>query len=143
MLDKVIEKIGLATYGGTDFDLTGEYREKLTNILVSFLNYSSAEMYNFYVCNKCKKVSVCNKPTVYVNCPCGEPFTTEDRAFPNFHQTIIHSKEWQAWEKEIKRRFDIRDFSFNNIFDTDESRECDMFSPQHWKAFVEFIRSKK
>ena len=33
---------------------------------------------NIYFCEKCKKQSICDKPTVYRNCPCGADFSSLD-----------------------------------------------------------------
>ena len=34
---------------------------------------------NIYFCEKCKKQSICDKPTVYRNCPCGADFSSLDK----------------------------------------------------------------
>ena len=34
---------------------------------------------NIYFCEKCKKQSICDKPTVYKNCPCGADFSSLDK----------------------------------------------------------------
>ena len=42
-INKVIEEIGIATYGGQSFEPTGMYREKLTNILTTYGNAREME----------------------------------------------------------------------------------------------------
>lgn len=50
-----------------------------------------------------------------------------------FYDTIIASKEWQDWEKVAEERG----------FDYAESKECGWLSPEHWRAFVDFIKQLK
>ena len=49
----------------------------------------------------------------------------------SFWKTIVLSDEWQQWEDSHPK------------FDVDECREAGWISPEHWKAFVKFLREKK
>lgn len=51
---------------------------------------------------------------------------------PSIYDTLIHSPEWKAWYKYAGE---------NHLFDVDETQECDWMSPEHFKAFVEFIKT--
>ena len=73
---------------------------------------------------------------------CSEPH-------PSFWKTVTTSEEWKEWYIEQLQRmqnckcFDNRGKRCTcDVFDIDESMECNAFSQQHWKSFVEFIRSK-
>ena len=59
----------------------------------------------------------------------GEIPRARKESHPTFTQTICQSKEWKAWEEAAYMRFDVA-----------ESRECGWLSPEHWAAFVEFIK---
>lgn len=48
--------------------------------------------------------------------------------YPTFYQTIVSSKEWQAWEK----------VAYEKGFDWSESTECGWLSPKHFKEFLKF-----
>ena len=63
---------------------------------------------------------------------------------PSFWATIIKSKEWEQWEKEISRRMHNKKKSkiYTGCWDTDECRGCGHFSPEHWKEFIEFLVNK-
>ena len=58
---------------------------------------------------------------------------------PSFWKTIVISDEWKAWEEEQIKR--IHTDSHEGCFDIDESRECNAFSPEHWKEFVKFLKN--
>lgn len=49
----------------------------------------------------------------------------------SFWKTVVSSEEWKEWEKA------------NSSFDVDECRIAGWISPEHWKAFVKFLREKK
>ncbi len=53
---------------------------------------------------------------------------------PSFWKTIVESEEWSQWEKENAK---------SPRFDVDESRECGWMSPDHFKAFLEFVRAER
>jgi hypothetical protein len=48
----------------------------------------------------------------------------------SFWKTIVESNEWREWEK----------IAYKKGFDSDESRECGLFSPRHFQAFIKFLR---
>jgi len=56
-------------------------------------------------------------------CFCGE-------VHPFIHKTMLHSKEWKDWEK----------VAYKKGFDWAETSELGWMSPEHWSAFVKFIR---
>lgn len=51
---------------------------------------------------------------------------------PSFWKTVVESKEWSEWEKIANKEG----------FDCDESREIGAFSPEHFSAFLDFIRNQ-
>jgi len=52
----------------------------------------------------------------------------------SIYHALINSPEWKAWYKYASK---------NNLFDVDETQECDMMSREHFKAFIEFVKSWK
>jgi hypothetical protein len=64
----------------------------------------------------------------------------------SFHNTITNSPEWEAWCKEQRRSwlpFECKvDGKFPDVFDVDESQECDLLSQKHWRAFIKFLTNK-
>jgi hypothetical protein len=52
---------------------------------------------------------------------------------PTFYKTIVKSKHWQEWVKyqEQKIKFDVH-----------ESMEMDWLSPEHFEAFINWIKNK-
>jgi len=57
----------------------------------------------------------------------------------SFYRTIIESKEWKEWEKHIDKLMEQGRYA--ETFDYVESMECDLLSPEHWKAFVTFVKN--
>ena len=68
--------------------------------------------------------------TSCVGCPGGHS---------SFHRTITMSPEWALWEKENSRRMNLE--PIGNCFDVDECRECGIMSPEHFKEFLEFVKT--
>ena len=62
-----------------------------------------------------------------------------------FYNTIIHSKEWELWEKEVYRRLEEHVEKNSKImtgcWDVDESRELGLISTGHWNDFITFIKT--
>ncbi len=52
---------------------------------------------------------------------------------PTFYATIASSPEWQAWEKA----------ALGHGFDWHESTECGWLSPEHFAAFMSWVRNSK
>ena len=53
----------------------------------------------------------------------------------SFWQTVIESKEWKAWRQYQDKRGWEWDFS--------ENEGLGLISPEHWIAFIKFIRDRK
>ena len=51
----------------------------------------------------------------------------------SFHHTIVESDEWKSWMA-------YHQSLGKPLFDFAETVECGWISPQHWKAFVNFIK---
>lgn len=59
---------------------------------------------------------------------------------PSFWKTIVESPQWEVWEKEVDRR--LHTPTMEGAFDVDESRECGWFSPEHFQAFLKFVKGE-
>lgn len=63
-----------------------------------------------------------------------------------FFRTIVDSKEWKSWEKEVARRFNYhikkKSKVFKGCWDMDECLELGEISPAHWKDFIKYICKK-
>lgn len=50
---------------------------------------------------------------------------------PSFYRTIVDSPEWEAWVK-LNEAYPM--------FDVHECMECGWLSPQHFAAFLSFVK---
>jgi len=71
--------------------------------------------------------------------PKGILFTTEmgqvtKRIPQTFHQTIVRTKEWQAWKEH-------NDYPASR-FDCAETEETGFFTMKHWNSFMKFLLIK-
>ena len=57
---------------------------------------------------------------------------------PTFYDTVVHSKEWKAWEEYLHQEA-MQD---RLHFDIDESIECGWLSENHWNAFIKFTKQE-
>jgi len=57
-----------------------------------------------------------------------------DKPHNSFWKTVATSKEWERWLDDSEARVD---------WDVLESQECGQISPEHFKAFIEFIKKKQ
>ena len=51
---------------------------------------------------------------------------------PTYHQTVVASPQWKAWEK----------VAHEHGFDWHESVECGWLSPEHFQAFLAYQREE-
>ena len=62
---------------------------------------------------------------------------------PGFWKTVVTSPQWVAWEKEVHQRFHKGVESgaerIVGAWDVDESRECNVISPEHFQDFVKWL----
>ena len=58
-----------------------------------------------------------------------------------FWRTIVQSHQWTAWYKELGKRHlaGIKE----DVWDIDESQECNLLSPEHFQSFLNFTRELK
>lgn len=89
------------------------------------------------ICPKCGEL--------YENHTCyWSPCADCKEGYSSFHKTIIESPEWDMWCKEQDKRMregKIVKGKFNkDIFNVCECEECGQISPDHWRAFIGFIR---
>ena len=49
---------------------------------------------------------------------------------PTYYETIVHSPQWQAWEK----------VAHTHGHDWHESVECEWLSPNHFRAFLDWLK---
>lgn len=57
----------------------------------------------------------------------------------NFYRTVIDSPEWELWTKHQEELHKNEDFE--NVFAVWDSIEIGRISPQHFKAFLEFVKT--
>ena len=50
---------------------------------------------------------------------------------PTYHQTVVASPQWKAWEK----------VAHEHGFDWHESVECGWLSPEHFQAFLAWVKT--
>lgn len=50
--------------------------------------------------------------------------------YPTFYETVVHSPQWQAWEK----------VAHEHGFDWHESTEIGALSPKHFQAFLDWVK---
>jgi outer membrane receptor for ferric coprogen and ferric-rhodotorulic acid len=82
---------------------------------------------------KNKKKTGWSKDHWVLHCSCGD--------HNSFWKSIVTSKEWASWKKEIYNRMHRGDYKHS--FDVDECEEVNIISPEHWTAFCKFIRRIK
>ena len=80
--------------------------------------------------------------------PLIKPEPKPDDNEQDFYHTIIRSPQWEAWEKEYKRRVikNCEGSLWNTdrqlkVFDIDESRDLGLISQEHWQEFIKFIKT--
>ena len=75
-----------------------------------------------FPCPKCAKLVRMNVDETYEEHLCFE--------YPTFYETVVHSDEWQAWNK----------VAHTYGFDWQESTEIGALSPEHFEAFLKWVR---
>lgn len=55
------------------------------------------------------------------------------KANPTYYKTIVNSDIWKEWAKYAED---------NLLLDMPESIECGWLSPEHWDAFIKWVRSR-
>lgn len=59
----------------------------------------------------------------------------------SFYRTIMDSKEWKEWYKVQEGRLAKQGKGrVEDTFDISESTECNLISPEHWSAFIKWIK---
>lgn len=75
-------------------------------------------------------------------------YQCSDGEHNSYWRTVVESPEWHAWTREVARR--LKRLATGNtrrgvgpVFDVDECQEAGWISPAHFKAFVQFCRTRK
>ena len=64
-----------------------------------------------------------------------------DHTHDSFWKTVVQSPQWEAWCKEVSRRFqEQKDLPIvSGVYDVDECAECGWISKEHFQDFIKFI----